>query len=190
VLPLSLSGSLTSCSASLWPFIEILRSLVTAWCFASVVSAGWVLYLRKSGVFFFLVLILTAAQNVLATIWPLIKILRSLVRNTNKSRPNSNNYWSSHIKHKYTSPELVRVRTVFPSLLQHWWLSNRKDIRPTKRPVLLMELLPKRKSDDPGSPSKMATKNYCVEITEPSLDYKKNTELCELLVRFLKIFDH
>ena len=38
VLALSLSGSLTSCLASLRPFIEILRSLVTEWCFACIYS--------------------------------------------------------------------------------------------------------------------------------------------------------
>ena len=53
--------------------------LPIAWFFATVLSAGCVLYLRKSAVFLFPALILTAAQNFLATIWPLIEILRSLV---------------------------------------------------------------------------------------------------------------
>ena len=53
--------------------------LVTAWCFTSVLFAGCVLYLRKSAVFLFPALILIAAQNFLATIWPLVEILRSLV---------------------------------------------------------------------------------------------------------------
>jgi len=47
-----------------------------------ILSAGCVLYLRKTAVFLFPALILTAAQNVLATIWPLIEILRSPVHMT------------------------------------------------------------------------------------------------------------
>ena len=43
MLAWSLSSSWTSCLAFLRPFIEILRSLVTAWCFASILSAGCVL---------------------------------------------------------------------------------------------------------------------------------------------------
>jgi len=79
VLMRSLSGSWTSCLASLRPFIKILWSLVTAWCFASILSAGCVLYLCESAVFFFPALILTEVQNFLATIWPLVEILRFLV---------------------------------------------------------------------------------------------------------------
>ena len=63
VLAQSHSGSWASCLASLRPFIDILRSLVTAWCFASVLSAGCVLYLRESAVFLFPARILTASQN-------------------------------------------------------------------------------------------------------------------------------